>query len=107
MHLQGLGSDRELAVVFQVELRGSTKFMEAFSAAGFAEYLKLIRETIEEGKRAGVFRPELNAKVCAKVFFGALDEMATNWILSERGYELEPLADAVVDIFFNGVTIKN
>ena len=34
-----LGADRDLAVVFQVELRGSTKFMEEFSAAGFAEYL--------------------------------------------------------------------
>ena len=34
LHLERLGADRELAVVFQVELRGSTKFMEEFSAAG-------------------------------------------------------------------------
>ncbi len=39
LHLERLGDDRDLAVVFQVELRGSTKFMEEFSAAGFAEYL--------------------------------------------------------------------
>ena len=39
LHLERLGADRDLAVVFQVELRGSTKFMEEFSAAGFAEYL--------------------------------------------------------------------
>ncbi len=36
LHLERLGSDREMAIVFQVELRGSTKFMEEFSAAGFA-----------------------------------------------------------------------
>ena len=30
LHLEHLGSDRDLAVVFQVELRGSTKFMEEF-----------------------------------------------------------------------------
>ena len=53
LHLERLGSDRDLAVVFQVELRGSTKFMEEFSAAGFAEYLTLIRSTFEEGQRAG------------------------------------------------------
>src|SRR5713226_705625 len=41
LHLERLGADRDLAVVFQVELRGSTKFMEEFSAAGFAEYLGL------------------------------------------------------------------
>jgi TetR/AcrR family fatty acid metabolism transcriptional regulator len=106
LHLERLGADRDLAVVFQVELRGSTKFMEEFSAAGFAEYLALIRSTIEEGQRAGVFRADLNAKVVAKILFGALDEMATNWILSKRRYKLAPMADQVLDIFLNGVNAK-
>ena len=103
LHLERLGADRDLAVVFQVELRGSTKFMEEFSAAGFAEYLALLRRTFEEGQRAGVFRKELNAKVAAKILFGALDEMATNWIISKRSYKLEPMADVVMDVFLNGV----
>lgn len=106
LHLEWLGADRDLAVVFQVELRGSTKFMEEFSAAGFAEYLGLIRATIEEGQRAGVFRSELNPNVGAKIFYGALDEMATNWILSQRRYKLAPMADQVLDIFLNGVSTK-
>jgi TetR/AcrR family fatty acid metabolism transcriptional regulator len=105
-HLERLGADRDLAVVFQVELRGSTKFMEEFSAAGLAEYLKLLREVFEEGQEAGVFRRELNAKIVAKVLFGALDEMATNWILSQRRYKLAPMADAVLDIFFDGVSAR-
>jgi TetR/AcrR family transcriptional regulator, fatty acid metabolism regulator protein len=106
LHLERLGADRDLAVVFQVELRSSTKFMEEFSAAGFAEYLSLIRSTLEEGQRAKVFRQELNAKVVAKILFGALDEMATNWILSKRRYKLAPMADEVLDIFLNGVTAR-
>ena len=105
-HLERLGADRDLAVVFQVELRGSTKFMEEFSAAGLAEYLRLIRDVFEEGQGCGVFRPDLNAKVVAKVLFGALDEMATNWILSKRRYKLAPMADQVLDIFLNGVSAK-
>jgi TetR/AcrR family fatty acid metabolism transcriptional regulator len=106
LHLERLGADRDLAIVFQVELRGSTKFMEEFSAAGFAEYLGLIRTTFEEGQRAGMFRKELNAKVMAKILFGALDEMATNWIISKRRYKLAPMADQVLDIFLNGVATK-
>jgi TetR/AcrR family fatty acid metabolism transcriptional regulator len=106
LHLERLGADRDLAVVFQVELRGSTKFMEEFSAAGFAEYLALIRSTFEEGQRAGVFRADLNANVVAKILFGALDEMATNWILSKRRYKLAPMADQVLDIFLNGVNAE-
>jgi TetR/AcrR family fatty acid metabolism transcriptional regulator len=106
LHLERLGADRDLAVVFQVELRGSTKFMEEFSAAGLAEYLGLIRATIEEGQQAGVFRPDVNAKIVAKILFGALDEMATNWILSKRRYKLTPMADQVLDIFLNGVSAR-
>ena len=104
LHLERLGADRDLAVVFQVELRGSTKFMEEFSAAGFAEYLALLRRTFEEGQRVGAFRKELNATVAAKILFGALDEMATNWIISKRSYKLEPMADVVMDVFLNGVS---
>jgi hypothetical protein len=40
------------------------------------------------------------------VLFGALDEMATNWILSRRRYPLEVDADAIVDLFFNGALAR-
>jgi TetR/AcrR family transcriptional regulator, fatty acid metabolism regulator protein len=106
LHLERLGSDRDLAVVFQVELRGTTKFMEEFSAAGLAEYLSLVREVFAEGQAAGLFRRELNAKLVAKILFGALDEMATNWILSRRRYKLAPMADEVLDLFFKGVNAR-
>jgi TetR/AcrR family fatty acid metabolism transcriptional regulator len=103
LHLEKLGSDRDMAVVFQVELRGSTKFMQQFSAAGFSEYLDIIRQTIEDGQRAGVFRDDIKPIVCAKILYGALDEMVTNWILSKRSYPLAPMADEVLKIFFGGV----
>src|SRR5216117_494440 len=73
LHLERLGADRDLAVVFQVELRGSTKFMQEFSAAGFAEYLEIIRDTIAEGQKAGVFRDDIKPVVAAKILYGALD----------------------------------
>jgi TetR/AcrR family fatty acid metabolism transcriptional regulator len=102
-HLEMLGRDRDLAVVFQVELRSSTKFMEQFSATGVTQYLDLIRSVIEEGQQNGVFRKGINTKIAAKLLFGALDEMATNWVLSRRRYNLIQAADPVVDIFINGV----
>lgn len=105
-HLGLLGADRDLAVVFQVELRGSAKFVEEFTAAGLAAYVRLIREAFEEGQRRGLFRPTPDAKILAKAFFGALDEMATSWILSKRRYQLAPLASDVLDIFLNGVSVR-
>src|SRR6266436_6503463 len=105
-HLARLGGDRNLAVVFQVELRQSTKFMERFSSTLLRDYLGLIREAIADGQREGLFRTDIRPTVAAKMLFGALDEMATNWILSRRRYSLDADADAVVDLFINGARAR-
>jgi TetR/AcrR family fatty acid metabolism transcriptional regulator len=103
LHLERLGRDRDLAVVFQVELRQSTKFMERLSSTYLRDYLGMIRETIAGGQRGGHFRSDINPTIAAKMFFGALDELATNWILSSRRYSLASEAAAVVDLFIGGV----
>lgn len=106
LHLEKLGADRDLAVVFQVELRGSTKFMQEFSAAGFAEYLEIIRKTIDSGQRSGDFRNDIKPIVAAKIFYGTLDEMVTNWILSPKSYSLVSMADEVLKLYFGGIQVK-
>ncbi|HTM26426.1 MAG TPA: TetR/AcrR family transcriptional regulator [Vicinamibacterales bacterium] len=103
VHLGRMGRDRSLAIVFQVELRQSTKFMERFSATLLREYLGIIRGIIVSGQQSGAFRRDLNATLAAKLFFGGLDEMATNWILSRRTYSLRSEADAIVDVFVGGL----
>jgi TetR/AcrR family fatty acid metabolism transcriptional regulator len=103
LHLERMGRDRPLAVVFQVELRQSTKFMERFSTTHLREYLGLIREVIADGQAKGAFRRSINPTLAAKLFFGGLDEMATNWILSRRKYSLISEADAIVDLFVGGI----
>jgi TetR/AcrR family fatty acid metabolism transcriptional regulator len=103
LHLGRLGRDRALAVVFQVELRQSTKFMERFSSTHLREYLGIIRNVIADGQARQVFRSQISPTLAAKLFFGALDEMATNWILSRRKYSLAAEADAIVDLFVGGL----
>ena len=103
LHLGRLGRDRALAVVFQVELRQSTKFMERFSSTQLREYLGIIRSVIADGQAKRVFRAPVSPTLAAKLFFGALDEMATNWILSRRKYSLVAEADAIVDLFVGGL----
>jgi TetR/AcrR family fatty acid metabolism transcriptional regulator len=104
LHLLLLEEERDMAIVFQVELRQSTKFMEQFSTTYLADYFRVIREIIEDGQRAGLFRATLNPQIVAKILFGALDEMATNWILSHHNYKLTAMVEPVLDIFFNGVS---
>jgi TetR/AcrR family fatty acid metabolism transcriptional regulator len=103
VHLGGLGSQRDLAIVFQVELRQSTKFMARFSGAQLRTYLDHLRDAVGAAQEAGVFRADLNATLAAKAIFGALDEMVTNWVLSNRDHRLVDDADPVIDLLVNGM----
>jgi TetR/AcrR family fatty acid metabolism transcriptional regulator len=103
LHLGGLGANRNLAIVFQTELRQSARFLAQFSRHQLKQYFDLVREIVREGQRTGVFRPELSDKIVANCFFGALDEMVTSWILSEHEYSLAGAADAVTDVILRGM----
>ncbi len=106
LHLEALGGNRNAAIVFQMELRQSTRLSE-FSHQHLIEYFTLVRAAIQQGQQRGVFRKDLPDKVAANCFFGALDEMVTSWVLSEHEFPLASAADAVVDILLNGMRSEN
>ena len=95
LHAELLGADRDLAVVFQFELRGSTKFIEEFSASVFAR-AELIRATLEEASERVCFAP-VNAKIVSR-FFSAPSTKCHQCILSTR-YKLAPMADKCWSFF--------
>lgn len=103
VHLDMLGGNRSLAIVFQTELRQSAKFLKEFSQHRLVEYFDMIRGIVREGQKNGEFRAEMSDKIAANCFFGALDEMVTSWMLSERDYPLAGAADAVVDVILTGM----
>ena len=106
LHLTSLGSNRNLAIVFQTELRQSARFLAQFSQHQLKQYFDLIREVVRKGQDQGVFRGDLSDKIVANCFFGSLDEMVTSWLLGERDYSLPGAADAVVDVILGGVETR-
>jgi TetR/AcrR family fatty acid metabolism transcriptional regulator len=107
LHLEALGSNRSLAIVFQTELRHSAKFLGQFSHNLLVEYFDVIKGVLREGQEAGVFRADISITIAAHCFFGAVDEIVTTWILSDRDrdsdYHLSSLTDSVVAIVLQGV----
>jgi TetR/AcrR family fatty acid metabolism transcriptional regulator len=103
LHLEALGSNRNLAIVFQMELRQSARFLAPFSHEHMVEYFGLVRSAIREGQAQGIFRPGLHEKIAANCFFGALDEMVTSWVLDDTQYELSNVGETVADIILLGL----
>lgn len=83
-HMDLLERESGLVEVLQVELRQSTKFLKDYTPVKFFEYLEIISEILEEGKREGVLRPDLNVAIARRAIFGALDELSLTYILSRK-----------------------
>jgi len=91
LHLEFIGSDRDLASVFQIELRRSARLVERFSRSKLVEYFRLLGEVLRDGVANGEFRRDLDPRLAVRILFGASDEILSEWLLSG---EKRPSADA-------------
>ena len=91
LHLEFIGSDRDLASVFQIELRRSARLVERFSRSKLVEYFRLLGEVLRDGIASGEFRRDLEPRLAVRILFGAADEVLSEWLLSG---EKKPSANA-------------
>src|SRR5512144_1562628 len=56
LHLRMLGSDRDLASLFQIELRRSARLMERVIRVKLVDYFRLLGGVVKEGIASGEFR---------------------------------------------------
>jgi TetR/AcrR family fatty acid metabolism transcriptional regulator len=106
LHFEMLEADPDLAEVVQVELRQGQKFFRGASSQEIAAYFALIGSVLEEGVGQGHFKSDLPVKVATKMLVGAMDQLATSWVLGKRGYRLVDTAPAVADLFLQGVAAR-
>src|SRR5881392_1443917 len=104
LHFRVLEANPDLAEVVQVELRQGHKFFRGASAHEVSAYFDVIQSVLEEGVAAGRIRRDLPLKVATKMLFGAMDQLATSWVLGKRAYRLTDAAEPVASIFLKGVT---
>lgn len=91
LHLEFIGSDRNLASVFQIELRRSARLVERFSRSKLVEYFRLLGEVLRDGIANGEFRRDLDPRLAVRILFGTADEVLSEWLLSG---EKKPSANA-------------
>jgi len=103
MHLAEFQSNPDLAAVFQVELRQSSRFMHESDKIQLKRYLDLVTEIVEQGQKDGVFRRDVPLGLIKRLIFGTLDEVVSTWVLAGRRYDLEALANPITDLFLRGI----
>ncbi|MCB9513523.1 MAG: TetR/AcrR family transcriptional regulator [Candidatus Krumholzibacteriia bacterium] len=103
LHLGALGRDRDLATVFQVELRHSVRLMERYGQGHLRDYFRLIAGLLESGQAEGTVRPGLDARFAARCIFGMVDESVTAWVLHGQDRQLDELAAPLMDFLLHGL----
>ena len=69
-----------------------------------------IQEIVERGQADGSIRPDLDARLASYVFYGAIDELLTGWVLGRLPDSDEDLARAehtVVEIVTGGLATEH
>jgi len=104
-HFKQVRENRAVAEVLQVELRLSNKFLKEYRPEKLWAYLGVFGQIVREGQAQGLFRTEIDPFVIMWAFFGALDEIAMQWVLSGGSdrFELESAANQVADVFIRGM----
>jgi len=108
IHLAFMEQNREMAEVFQIELRQSHKFMKDYKGSKLNDYLNIISSIIIQGQKDSEVNPKIDPGIAKRILFGALDELSSFWIISKtKKYNLESCAKTVGDIFIQGMIITN
>lgn len=104
LHLESVKKNPNLSQVLQVELRSSSKFMRDYKPEKFFDYLNLLEKIIVEGQEKGVFNRDVNASMVKRSIFGAIDELALEYVLTKKKrYEIEEAATYLSNLLLNGI----
>ncbi|MBU2490206.1 MAG: TetR family transcriptional regulator [Proteobacteria bacterium] len=103
LHFAASRLDRHKALVYQVEMRQSSRLMKAEIRDALKRYLDLVGAILEEGQQEGLIRQDLYVGLVKRMIFASVDEVITAWVISGGKYDLAALADPLVDLFLDGV----
>ena len=105
-HFEQIKRYPELTKVLQVELRQSQRFFNDYKPKKLWDYLSIFVNAIEAGQSDGVFRKDIPADILSWSFFGSLDELAVQWVLSRKKerFNLQHLPINLAEIFIRGIT---
>jgi len=103
--------NRHLAELFMVDMKQSSIFLTNYTINRIVEFLNIIEEILEEGKRKGIYRKDLDARVAKMVIFGAAQGILLSWVLNESKavkdrtfrFSLYRAARTLKDIFKSGL----
>ncbi len=103
LHFEVSQEDMHAALVYQVEMRRSTRLMKEDIRDALKSYHEIVGAILEEGQQEGTVRQDIHVGLIKRVIFASVDEAITTWVMARGKYGLVPLAEPLVEFFLQGI----
>ena len=99
-------TDRNFLKVFLLHIQLNQKFYESHVYRAFQKYTQIITNTLEEGKKDGSIRADVNTRVFRNLFLGTFSHLALRWLILEKEAEIDKMKeiDEIVVLLSRSVT---
>jgi TetR/AcrR family fatty acid metabolism transcriptional regulator len=93
--------------VFLLHIQLNQRFYGSQAYKTFQQYTKIITDVLEEGKKEGSIRTNVNTRVFKNLFLGAFSHMALRWLILEEEAQTDKMKeiDEVVLLLSRAVAI--
>ncbi len=86
--------DQDFLRIFVQNLYRNKGFYRSEAVEAFRRFYGFLEKVIEEGKSAGVFRPEINPRVFRNMFLGTFFHLTGRWVVDSKMSEIAMVREA-------------
>jgi TetR/AcrR family transcriptional regulator, fatty acid metabolism regulator protein len=79
--------------IFLFDAIYNAQFYSSNAYPPFKQYIESIYEILDEGKKDGSIRPEINNRVFRNLFMGIFSHMAIRWLFTEKGSQTDKIEE--------------
>jgi TetR/AcrR family fatty acid metabolism transcriptional regulator len=99
---------RNFLKIFMLDMQLNQRFYSSHVYPTFQKYTHLITDVMEEGKKAGCIRGDINNRVFVNLFIGAFCHMALRWMIVKGQDETDKLReiDEMVSLLTRAVAVQ-
>lgn len=105
-HMRPIGIQFDRIYVFLNEFKNLSDDYRKEIDFQIKSYSRLWMDIIEQGKKEGIFSPDLDSRIVTLSIFGACN-WTPRWFRSEGEYRIEDIAEIYADIFLKGLNMQN
>jgi TetR/AcrR family fatty acid metabolism transcriptional regulator len=101
--------ERDFLVVFLLQIQLNKRFYGSRAFDAFQRYYQVVEGIIEEGKKDGSFRAEINPRVFRNMFLGTFSHLALRWLIVKKDRQFDEIGElnSVVDLLSDAVIAKH